>query len=436
MKGINDIEELILSVRDSRSKENITEAFNAYKGGAYKSAIISTWVSVVYDVIYKISELSQYGDKAASEIITKFHNILEINSQDKSKIRKLQEFENNLLNLAFNNFELINASELRLLNRIKEDRNLSAHPSFIKKDSAYEPSAEQVKTHIVHSINFLLNQRPTQGKSVFKDVINDLKRNSFPKRYKEAKIFLKSKYLDRSKRNLIKDLAIGLLKGLLNGEILEPDIKNNVINTLNVISEESPVYYNDILRDNLSSIIRNLTDENLWNVVLFISSNQTYWTLIDSHDQLRIVELIEKTENKSPLISKYFHYLRKIEIKEIRDKLEAKFSALKDRIIEAIQVYSKSRSYKGAAKNGEELIKPLVNVFSVEYVDYLIRMMIENRLDQIIFAENTPEILEAIFDNTKIDLDLTIDYWKKLLPKLKENEIDYLSLIRKIENDL
>jgi hypothetical protein len=48
---VSDLDELLLSVRDPTSKSYILEAINAYRGGALRSAIISTWIAVSYDII-------------------------------------------------------------------------------------------------------------------------------------------------------------------------------------------------------------------------------------------------------------------------------------------------------------------------------------------------------------------------------------------------
>ena len=49
--GLTDIDMLALSVRDRESRRLIGEAITAYRGGALRSALMSTWIAVAYDII-------------------------------------------------------------------------------------------------------------------------------------------------------------------------------------------------------------------------------------------------------------------------------------------------------------------------------------------------------------------------------------------------
>ena len=64
-QGLTDIDSLALVVRDPESKRLIGEALSAYRGGAFRSAIVSTWIAVDYDIIAKAKELAAHGDAAA-----------------------------------------------------------------------------------------------------------------------------------------------------------------------------------------------------------------------------------------------------------------------------------------------------------------------------------------------------------------------------------
>ena len=48
---LTDLDELALSVREIKAKSYITEAIDAYRGGAYRAAIVSTWIAVTFDII-------------------------------------------------------------------------------------------------------------------------------------------------------------------------------------------------------------------------------------------------------------------------------------------------------------------------------------------------------------------------------------------------
>ena len=71
-----DLDELAQSVRDKFSQAYIREAINAYRGGAYRSAIVSTWVAVTYDVLVKITELANQGDGRATAFANQYRKAL------------------------------------------------------------------------------------------------------------------------------------------------------------------------------------------------------------------------------------------------------------------------------------------------------------------------------------------------------------------------
>ena len=61
-QGITDIDTLALAVRDRESRRLIAEAITAYRGGALRSAIMSTWIAVSFDIISKARELAAQGE--------------------------------------------------------------------------------------------------------------------------------------------------------------------------------------------------------------------------------------------------------------------------------------------------------------------------------------------------------------------------------------
>lgn len=66
--GLTDIDSLYLQVRDKTSQRLIAEAITAYRGGAARSAILSTWIAVAYDIIAKARELAAQGEAAPQAV--------------------------------------------------------------------------------------------------------------------------------------------------------------------------------------------------------------------------------------------------------------------------------------------------------------------------------------------------------------------------------
>lgn len=93
--GLTDIDTLLLAVRNKESKRLITEAVTAYRGGAFRAAIISTWIAVAYDIIAKARELAAQGAAAAAKFTSELDKAI-----SHSAIPSLQRIESNLLDTA------------------------------------------------------------------------------------------------------------------------------------------------------------------------------------------------------------------------------------------------------------------------------------------------------------------------------------------------
>lgn len=430
---LHDLDELILTVRNDISKSYILEAMNAYRGGAYRSAIISTWIAITYDIISKIREIAEQGDLEAKDEITTFEKNLGQRKTDKTVIKKLQDFENNLLEKALDKFEFINTTEYQYLKRIKEDRNSSAHPSFVDSESLFHPSGELVRSHLVHSINYLLAHKPIQGKSAFARILRDIKRVSFPQDYSSAKSYLKEKYFDNSKHVLIKNLVNGFLTGLLKGEVSKEGNELNVTNTLVAISEEFPIIYENQLKAKLPKIIEEIEDEDLWNFIFFLNSYQNAWFFLDTPSKLRINEFLKiQSKDRKVLLNK-FSRIKFIELSELSKTIDELKNIVNSDIEEGIIQYGNSRSYDSAFENGKKIILPVLSSFNSNHVEKFIEAVLNNINDQIIHAAGSDQIIEAVFDDTNYMKEKTIKYWLKLLPKLQKNEDTYERLINKIK---
>lgn len=68
------------------------ESARAYGAGAYRSAIISTWVTVAYDLMSKIRQLAESGETEAKILVERLDGAIEAKD-----VRKLQELERGLL---------------------------------------------------------------------------------------------------------------------------------------------------------------------------------------------------------------------------------------------------------------------------------------------------------------------------------------------------
>ena len=163
-----DLDELVLRCRTEDAQEHIREAVASYRAGAYRASIVTTWIAIVYDIVEKIRELALSGDRQAADYIKKFEDIQEAHRQrDPKSLNRSLEFERALLSEASSKFELISPNEMIDLERLREDRHRSAHPSMNTPEEPYRPTAELARVHLRNAIVHILQQSPVQGRSAF-----------------------------------------------------------------------------------------------------------------------------------------------------------------------------------------------------------------------------------------------------------------------------
>ncbi len=98
--SLSDIEALVLQCHTESSRLYIAEAISCYKAGAYRSAIVSTWIAVVFDLIDKIRELAISGDGKAKVLYDKYEKyIAQIENGSQTGVTKALEFEREIVDL-------------------------------------------------------------------------------------------------------------------------------------------------------------------------------------------------------------------------------------------------------------------------------------------------------------------------------------------------
>ena len=98
-----DIESLLLDISDKNIRAYAGEAIASYSAGVYRSAIVSIWITVVYDLYQKFSLLDeQYGDPAAKAGIQEIDKIR--NNPDKKQVTA---WEREILSNAYNDVKII-----------------------------------------------------------------------------------------------------------------------------------------------------------------------------------------------------------------------------------------------------------------------------------------------------------------------------------------
>jgi hypothetical protein len=72
MRGIEsfaDLDALVLACRNERARELFAEAVACYRGGAFRMAIVATWMAVVFDLVDKLRAQDLRGDAQSRTLL-------------------------------------------------------------------------------------------------------------------------------------------------------------------------------------------------------------------------------------------------------------------------------------------------------------------------------------------------------------------------------
>lgn len=283
---LEDLEELILRCREKKARLYIAEAVACYKAGAFRSAIVATWIAVCFDMIEKFRELALAGDKAAELLVKSI-----VAARDASDIRQAMSIERELLNVAKEKFELISQLEYIDLERLQADRNRCAHPSLNSEDQAYVPSAELARLHIHSAVTHLLQQAPAQGKYALDRLMLEIESDYFPTSSEAALVAFSSGPLRRPRESLVRNLLIVLAKILLKES---PDWKRRarVSAAIQAIQELHPEQYSKTMDEILSSLFQAVPDTNLIAAIEFLRSMLDSWQYLDESVHQRLQQYV------------------------------------------------------------------------------------------------------------------------------------------------
>lgn len=323
---LEDLDELILRCRDAKARQSIVEAIASYRAGAFRSAIVGTWIAVCFDLIEKLRELALAGDKEAERQVQD----LETTRRDGDLSRALK-FERELLSTAKDKFELLSPLEYVDLERLQADRNRCAHPSLTADEQAYAPSAELARLHIHSAVTHLLQHPPVQGKYALDRLRSEISSDYFPTNAADAKIVFSSGPLRRPRDSLTRNLVVVLVKALLKEA---PDFKRRARLTaaIHAVQLLHPEQFTRTLRETISTVFRSIPDEDIHVQVGFLQSLPSAWVHLDEDAQKRFQNYVfdlpsSKIESISTLLRLEFvqrqarSRLKRMSRKEVADSI-------------------------------------------------------------------------------------------------------------------
>jgi hypothetical protein len=305
---LTDLDELLLKCRTGKSKRYITEAVQCYRAGAYRAAVVMTWLAVVFDLFEKLRELDLAGDANARTLTTQLDSIITRN--DKASA---MQFERDLLQKAHAELELFDDRVLLELERLRDDRNHCAHPSMLDAETHYAPSAEAVRYHLANAVEHLIRHGPSQGKSALVRLDNLLEASLFPSTQDELVEHLRHGPLGHPRQALLRNYLVILLKALFRErplanparirEILETGDRDE--RRLNCISATVQLHRNlalPVLDEKFDGLVTSGTDSNLSLATSLCARVPEVWMMLSRAQQNRTNRYVREGDSSSVTI--------------------------------------------------------------------------------------------------------------------------------------
>ena len=401
---LNDLDELILSCEDPRSRHYIEEAVKCYKAGAYRSSVVACWIAVAFDLVDKIRELSASGDKEAQVEIARFETI-----QKTHNLSGALAFEKELPLMAKEKFEFISHIEYLDIVRLVEDRNRCAHPSHVSDNQVFSASAELARLHILNSVDYILSRPASQGKVALTRVLNDVDSKFFPNNLEDVVTLFEAGPLKRPRESLYNNLLKVLIKTAFEGE--EAAKFNKCVLALSAIKIIHPNLWGKFFPDCVKiNVERIRTEDELCGAVITVVrlSKLGLWNALPKAEQLRILTFIKNAPLKlfvdldwfylidtppAELISAAEKRIKLASFEEL-DKLDwfVTPSVVLDRLI---TIYSASASFAEANTYGRALRQVMQGVGpSYKQANEIVRVASQN--DQVKHSNELASVLRKL----------------------------------------
>lgn len=416
---ITDLDSLVIKVRNSNTKVYISEALASFRAGSNRGAILSTWIALSYDILSKIREIAADDPGAPAQFINDFDKASTNNNKE-----KLLKLERELLHKA-KDLEIINNHEFHALERLKEDRHRCAHPTHDNEDDLFIPSPEQVRAHLVHCLNYVLTQKPVQGKKAIDRLISDLQNSNFLNNYEDTHSFLKSRYLNRSKEVFISNSIKLLSKSLLKNSVPElHGLEEITFFALKSFYRDSFYEAREIMRLNVNNYLDTSKPISFIRLPQIISIDKNIWNFLSEDNQIAFKGFVNSDEHQ---ILKSHHTYECFEVPAIKELVTNRLNEIEDsdllniinknpiKYFLPIIVYKfcNETTYSTTRDFGYKLAGTYSKYITVSDLKQIISCSMVD--DQIYGYSNFDTIILSIFRETKDRLlNYTKDEWKSL----------------------
>lgn len=421
-----DLDELPMACRSHRAAEHVEEAVLCYRAGAYRQAIVATWIAVVYDYIDKLRDLDRTGDANAKQHLAAFQKAHETHN-----VASALKLERNLLEVAQKEFELLSELDRVDLERLMEDRHRCAHPSLDSDEEPFIATAELARLHLRNAVDHMLSRPPVQGKAGFARIARDIDSPYFPEDVEEARARLDEGPLGAARESLVRQVVRKLVDELLIEE-REASERGRRFAALRALLLMEPGAVENLLGEELERTTANLDHTHWGRVLRFVERIPVAWELLPDTDRdvtRRFVEayapspytdhelwVCEVALETDGLKEAAVQALRHVPVYQMAQLLERDpKSAYVEEVVRRIE---QADSYSMTA----ELRTPLRHAaahLSVSQVERILAAYGENYQFRNSFTSS--DHLQIVFEHTSPLADVTWPAWKALAQHLSKD---------------
>lgn len=425
--NLADLDELVLLCKDVDAKKYILEAVNCYKSGAFRAAIVLTWIATLYDVVGKLRQLTLLGDNKAKQYFEEFEKY-----RENSDFNNSMKFEKRVLSIA-KEFEFITELEHAELERLSDDRNRCAHPSMNSSEQVYSPTAELARYHLRNAVLYLIQYLPVQGKAALSRLELDVKSPLFPTDKQRALDWFQGTALISARDALVRNFGLVLLKYLVinasgHHEAMQYAAALNAVREMYISEIES------LFKQKLGHMVDSVEETDLKRVIRFISLVPNTWHFLSNRAHIllknyivdlgaltaseEIVEIfafaLDAPELKNEVVSVTSNLYQVWQMQLIQAKPIREFVHL------VVKAYENAGSYASAREVGKSILS-LLQFFSEEEIHRIVAIAVEN--DQVFYSLGEGGIVDVL-NHIKKAKNLSNEKFKELLEpllKVKEN---------------
>jgi hypothetical protein len=433
IESLSDIEALAVRCHSEQSKMYVAEAIQCYRASAYRAAIVSTWIAVVFDLIDKIREIAVSGDAAAKALETRYETyISQIESNNTAGIKSALEFEREILEICRDKLQFFDPQQFVDLVRLREDRHRCAHPSFQRAGIPYYPSAEQARLHIRNAVVHVLALPPVQGKAALAELKALVSSAYFPTETKQAVAQFENSGLKKGTDALVR----GFIDLLVFGFVTDADplfYKGQVYAALNAAFEMYPAIVEDRLRKQLNKVIRDVPDNRFPGPCALVAYVEAAWPVLEQASKDKIIRFIEAGPTPEVLmgleaLSKFGDLLPAVERRASQLSFDELTDAISSRGLRlpakerALHFLSQVRSWDRANDVFSKAVLPLFDCLTPQDVERIIRMPVEAGADLPgahgygLFIESVRKA--ALLDNPTLNALLSSNRGNYLVPQI------------------